>query len=197
MGQLNNDFRSMIFTETSISGAYLVAMQRLEDERGFFARAWSSREFAEHGLETDFPEINFSSCVKKGTIRGLHYQKSPHAEAKFVRCVRGALYDVMIDLRPNSPTYHQWAGYEIRSSDQQGIYVPAGCAHGILSLEDNTEMLYMVSACYNGAAEGGLRWDDPAFDVEWPDVGSLIISEKDRTWPDYRPAVETPVSIQS
>jgi dTDP-4-dehydrorhamnose 3,5-epimerase len=178
----------MTFTKTSIGGLLLVDLNRIEDERGFFARVWSAREFGEQGLATEFPEINFSSSSRRGTIRGLHYQKAPHEEAKFVRCVRGALFDVVIDLRPGSPTYLQWLGFEIRADSHQGIYVPAGCAHGVQALEDDAEMLYMVSSCYNGAAEAGIRWDDPLFNIEWPDVGQRIVSEKDRSWPDFKPA---------
>ena len=177
----------MIFTETLIHGVYLVDLERIEDPRGFFARAWSSREFGEMGLVTDFPEINFSSSARKGTIRGFHYQRAPHEEAKFVRCVRGALFDVVIDLRPDSPTLHQWVGFEIRASSHQAIYVPAGCAHGVQTLEDETDMLYMVSSCYQPGAEGGIRWDDPRFGVIWPNVGQRIVSEKDQSWPDYQP----------
>lgn len=175
----------MRFTETPISGAWLVDLDRMEDERGFFARAWSAREFADRGLATVFPDVNFSLSTRKGTIRGMHYQKSPHEEAKFVRCVRGALFDVVIDLRPGSPTFLKWAGFEIRASEYRAIYVPPGCAHGIQSLEDHTEMLYMVSACYQPAAEAGIRWNDPFFGVEWPDVGERIVSEKDQSWPDF------------
>ncbi len=177
----------MIFTETDIAGAYLVDLEPISDHRGFFARAWSRAEFAERGLTTDFPETNFSSSTAKGTIRGLHYQKAPHQEAKFVRCVRGAFFDVIIDLRPESPSYLKWAGFEIRADNRRAIYVPAGCAHGVQSLEDDTEMLYMVSSCYNGSAEGGIRWDDPLFAIAWPDVGRRIVSDKDRAWPDYKP----------
>lgn len=175
----------MIFTETKIAGTYLVEMERMRDERGFFARAWAVEEFEEMGLETVYPAVNFSSSLRKGTIRGLHYQKGPHEEAKFVRCVRGALYDVVVDLRPDSPTFQQWAGFEIRASDYQAIYVPAGCAHGIQTLEDDTEMLYMVSACHRPGAEGGIRWNDPYFGIEWPECDERIISEKDQGWPDY------------
>jgi dTDP-4-dehydrorhamnose 3,5-epimerase len=175
----------MIFTETKIAGAYLVDMEPMRDDRGFFARAWSVEEFGEMGLETEFPAVNFSVSARQGTIRGLHYQKAPHADAKFVRCVRGALFDVVLDLRPESPTFRQWAGFEIRASDYRAIYVPAGCAHGIQTLEDDTEMLYMVSACYRPGAEGGIRWDDPFFGIEWPDCEERIVSEKDQLWPDY------------
>jgi dTDP-4-dehydrorhamnose 3,5-epimerase len=181
----------MTFEETSISGAYLVDLNRMEDHRGFFARAWSAKEFAEMGLATSYPDVNFSLSTRKGTIRGLHYQKAPHEEAKFVRCVRGALFDVIVDLRPGSPTFLKWAGFEIRAEDYRAIYVPAGCAHGIQSLEDNTEMLYMVSACYQPGAEAGIRWDDPFLAIEWPDVEERIVSDKDQSWPDFDPAVLT------
>jgi dTDP-4-dehydrorhamnose 3,5-epimerase len=176
----------MIFSETSISGAWLVDLKRMEDHRGFFARAWSAAEFTEKGLPAHFPDVNLSLSLSKGTIRGMHYQKAPHEEAKFVRCVRGALYDVIIDLRPDSATFLKWAGFEIRSSSYQALFVPAGCAHGVLTLEDNTEMLYMVSACYAPAAEAGIRWDDPFFGIAWPDVGQRIVSDKDRSWPDFK-----------
>lgn len=178
----------MIFTETAIAGAYLVELERLSDARGFFARAWSSEEFGRMGLETTFATINLSSSVRKGTIRGMHFQRPPHAEAKFVRCIKGALFDVMIDLRPDSPTFHRWAGFEIRASEYQAVYVPAGCAHGVQTLEDDTEMLYMTSAPFHAEAEGGIRWDDPFFGVAWPECGERTISEKDQSWPDYDPA---------
>lgn len=178
----------MTFKETSIDGAFLVDLKRIGDERGFFARAWSSSEFAEMGLETVYPDVNLSLSTRRGTIRGLHYQKHPHAEAKFVRCVKGALFDVIVDLRPQSPTYLKWAGFEIRASDHRAIYVPAGCAHGVQSLEDDTEMLYMVSACHHPESEAGIRWDDPFFGIEWPDVGPRTVSEKDGAWPDFDPA---------
>jgi dTDP-4-dehydrorhamnose 3,5-epimerase len=118
----------------------------------------------------------------------MHYQKAPHEETKFVRCVRGALFDVIIDLRPDSPTYLKWAGFEISAASYQAVYVPAGCAHGVQTLVDDTEMLYMVSACYQPGAEGGIRWDDPLFNIQWPDVGQRIVSEKDLSWPDFQPS---------
>lgn len=185
-GRVIRESQIMTFSETSIAGTYLVDLERIGDSRGFFARAWSSAEFRNMGLVPDFPETNFSMSARKGTIRGFHYQKAPHQEAKFVRCVRGALFDVVIDLRADSPTFHQWAGFEIRASSYQGIYVPAGCAHGVQTLEDDTEMLYMVSACYQAGAEAGIRWNDPFFGVGWPDVGRRIVSEKDQSWPDYQ-----------
>jgi dTDP-4-dehydrorhamnose 3,5-epimerase len=180
----------MIFTRTPIDGVFRVDVEPAEDARGSFARAWSVREFAEMGLATDFPEINFSSSSRRGTIRGLHYQAAPHQEAKFVRCIRGALFDVVVDLRPDSPTRYRWAGFEIRASLRQSIYIPGGCAHGVKTLEDDTEMLYMVSACYQPGAEFGIRWDDPFFDISWPDPDTQILSDKDRSWPDFRPAAE-------
>lgn len=178
----------MKFIATPIPGAFLVDLEPVTDQRGFFARAWSRSEFADMGLVTDFPQINFSASVSRGTIRGLHYQKAPHAEAKFVRCVRGALYDVIIDLRPGSPTLHQWHGVELRAAEHRAIYVPEGCAHGVQTLENDTEMLYMVSSCHQPGAEGGIRWDDPLFSIAWPDVGQRIVSDKDRSWPDFQPA---------
>lgn len=165
----------------------LVDLKRIGDERGFFARAFSAREFEEHGLATTYQEMNFSTSAAKGTIRGLHYQNAPHQEAKFVRCMRGALFDVVIDLRPQSPTYLRWAGFEITAASYRGIHVPTGCAHGVQTLEDHTEMLYMASACYYGPSEVGIRWDDPLFGIEWPDVGQRIVSEKDQSWPDHQP----------
>jgi dTDP-4-dehydrorhamnose 3,5-epimerase len=179
----------MKFTETAIAGAYLIDLERAEDHRGFFARAFSAREFAEKGLVTHYPEINFSSSIRKGTIRGLHYQKWPHQEDKVVRCVRGRLFDVMIDLRPDSPSFLKWAGIEISAESHQAIYVPAGCAHGVQTLEDDTEMLYMVSATYNPAAEAGICWNEPFFGVEWPDVGQRIVTDKDQSWPAFHPSV--------
>ncbi|MBJ7284185.1 MAG: dTDP-4-dehydrorhamnose 3,5-epimerase family protein [Akkermansiaceae bacterium] len=175
----------MKFHQTTIFGAYLVDMNRVEDTRGFFARAWSSSEFGQMGLATDFPEVNFSMSIQKGTIRGFHYQKAPYQEAKFVRCVKGSLFEVVIDLRPESPTYLQWAGFEIRASNYQAIYIPAGCARGVQALEDNSEMLYMASACYQPDAEAGIRWNDPFFNVVWRDVGGPIVSGKDQLWADF------------
>lgn len=180
----------MIFTETGIDGLLLVDMEPVRDDRGFFARAWSAREFAERGLPTAFPEVNFSLSRRKGTIRGLHYQKSPHGEAKFVRCVRGSFFDVVVDLRPESPTLHEWRGFEIRAEDRRAVLVPEGCAHGIMTLEDDTEMLYMVSACYHPGSEGGIRWNDPFFGIAWPDTGGVTVSQKDNSWPDFVPSPE-------
>lgn len=175
----------MTFTETSIIGAYLVDLNPIRDGRGFFSRAWSCRAFGDRELVTHFPEINLSTSTRMGTIRGLHYQKEPNAEAKFVRCIRGSFFDVVIDLRLESSSYLQWAGFLISSTSYQGIYVPAGCAHGVQTMEDNTEMLYMVSALYTPAAEAGIRWNDPFFGIDWPDVGQRIVSEKDQAWPHF------------
>ena len=177
----------MIFNETPIPGAWLVNLKRMEDHRGFFARAWSAVEFEDMGLPTYFPDVNFSLSIRKGTIRGLHHQIAPHAEAKFVRCTRGALYDVIIDLRPESPTFLKWASFVIRADSHEAIFIPAGCAHGVKTLEEHTEMLYMVSTIYRPEAEGGIRWNDPFFAIDWPDPENAIVSEKDLTWPDFEP----------
>jgi dTDP-4-dehydrorhamnose 3,5-epimerase len=178
----------MIFTETSIDGAFLVDIRRIKDHRGFFARAWSAAEFGAVGLPTEFTDMNFSLSTRRGTIRGIHYQKPPHSEAKFVRCVSGSLYDVIIDLRPESPTYLKWAAYVIDSARYQAIFVPKGCAHGMQSLEDGTAALYMTSAAHHPASECGIRWNDPFFAIEWPYAESPVISDKDLSWPDCNPS---------
>lgn len=175
----------MTFSETSIPGAYLVDLKRMEDHRGFFARVWSEQEFAEMGLPTHFPDVNFSHSIHRATIRGIHYQKAPHQEAKFVRCTRGALFDVIIDLRPESPTFLQSAGFEISALSHQAVFVPAGCAHGVQTLEDDTAMLYMVSTRYHPEAELGIRWNDPLFAIDWPETRRAILSDKDQSWPDF------------
>lgn len=176
----------MKFTETSIPGVYLVDMHSIEDRRGFFARAWSARDFEDMGLASYFPEINISSSVRKGTIRGLHYQREPYGEAKFVRCVRGSIFDIVIDLRPNSPTLHQWVGFELSCVSHQAIYLPAGCAHGIQTLEEDTVIIYMTSTCYHSGAEAGIRWNDPFFTIQWRDLGPQTVSLKDQSWPDFQ-----------
>ena len=163
----------------------LVELERHEDERGSLARAWSRDEFAERGLETAFVQANIAHSRRRGTLRGLHYQLPPNEEVKLVRCVRGAIYDVVVDLRPDSPSYRGWHGEELTAESGRALYVPAGCAHGYLTLVDATETFYEVTAAYSPRDERGVRWDDPAFAIRWPDVDALLISEKDRGWPDY------------
>ena len=174
----------MIFTETKLKDAYIIDINKLEDQRGFFARGWCQREFEEHGLIPTVVQANISYNKKKGTIRGMHYQVSPYEETKLVRCTRGALYDVIIDLRPDSPTYKQWLGVELTAENYKTLYVPKGFAHGFITLVDNTEAYYQVSQFYTPGAEQGIRYDDPAFGIEWP-VEVQVISDKDKNWNNY------------
>ncbi len=175
----------MIFTETKLKGAFMIDIEPREDERGFFARAWCKREFEQHGLLLRVVQANMNFSKKKGTLRGLHYQSPSHAEIKLIRCTKGAIYDVIVDLRPDSDTHKQWVGVELNADYHRMLYVPEGFAHGYQTLEDNTEVFYPVSSFYRPEAERGVRWDDLAFAVRWPTVEERIISEKDRCWPDY------------
>ncbi|MCK4826502.1 dTDP-4-dehydrorhamnose 3,5-epimerase, partial [bacterium] len=154
----------MIFTETQLRGAYIIEIEKLKDNRGFFARTWCQKEFEEHGLTPRVVQANVSSNKKKGTLRGMHYQIAPYEETKLVRCTRGAIYDVIIDLRPASPTYTQWVGVELTADNYKMLYVPENFAHGFQTLEDNTEVTYQVSQFYTPGSESGIRWGDPAFD---------------------------------
>jgi dTDP-4-dehydrorhamnose 3,5-epimerase len=175
----------MIFLETKIQGAFIIEMERIEDHRGFFSRAWCQREFEEHGLVSTIVQSNVSFNKFKGTLRGMHYQMAPFEETKLVRCTRGRVYDVIVDLRPASMTYKEWCSVELTEDNYKMFYVPKGLAHGYLTLSDNAEVCYNVSQYYSSAAERGVRFDDPAFKIEWPGSGARIISEKDRSWPDY------------
>jgi dTDP-4-dehydrorhamnose 3,5-epimerase len=172
----------MIFHPTRLADATLIDIEPRGDARGFFARVFCEREFAAHGLETRFVQANQSRNVHKGTLRGMHFQKAPHGEVKLVRAVRGAIHDVIIDLRPGSPSYGQWEGFDLSAENGRILYVPAGFAHGFQTLEDHCEVTYMVSAAYAPGAEGGVRFDDPAFGVAWP-LPVSVISEKDAAWP--------------
>jgi len=174
----------MIFHETKLENAYIIDIQKYQDQRGFFARAWCQNEFEAHGLVPRVVQTNISYNHIKGTLRGMHYQTAPYAETKLVRCTRGAICDVIIDLRPDSSTYKQWLGVELTSVNYRMLYVPKGFAHGFITLEDNVEVAYQVSQFYTPEAEGGVRYDDPAFGIEWP-VEVAIISDKDKSWPDY------------
>ena len=177
----------MRFTETRVQGAYLVEPEPRGDDRGFFARIWCRDEFAAQGLSAVFVQCNDAFTAKRGTLRGLHYQSAPHEEVKLIRCVRGAVFDVLVDLRPASPTYAQWVGVTLSAENRTMVYVPEGCAHGYLALEDGSEVIYPVTKAYQPAAERGVRWNDPRFGIEWPEIGPLLISPKDEGWPDYRP----------
>jgi dTDP-4-dehydrorhamnose 3,5-epimerase len=176
----------MIVTETNIKGAFVLGPERFDDERGFFARAWSEQELREHGVAERFVEGNVSFNVRRGTLRGLHYQAAPHGQAKLVRCTRGRVFDVGVDLRPDSPTYLRWVGVELSADNRLMLYLPAEFAHGYLTLEDESEVYYLVSGTYAPGSARGARWDDPAFQIEWPDAGALILNERDRTYPDFR-----------
>ncbi len=174
----------MIFKETKLQGSYIIEVQKIGDARGFFGRSWCKREFEAQGLPAVMMQSNVALSFKKGTLRGLHYQEKPFAEAKLIRCTRGAAYDVIVDLRPDSPTYRQWTGAELTHDNCHMIYAPEGFAHGYLTLEDNTEMSYSASQFYEPRAECGIRYDDPAFGIKWP-ADILVVSDKDKGWPDY------------
>jgi dTDP-4-dehydrorhamnose 3,5-epimerase len=175
----------VIFTETEIPGAFVVDFERREDERGFFARTFDVAEFEAHGLATRIVQSNVAFNAAAGTLRGMHFQRRPHEEAKLVRCTRGAIYDVVVDLRPESPTFKRWAAAELNEENGHALYVPEGCAHGYQTLADATETIYFHSAAYAPGSEGGVRWDDPAFGIEWPHADRRIISPKDAAWPDF------------
>lgn len=174
----------MIFTETELKGAYIIEIEKLKDHRGFFARSWCQNEFKNHGLTTRLVQANVSYNKKTGTLRGMHYQMSPYEETKLVRCTRGAIYDLIIDLRPASPTYTQWIGVELTAENYKMLYVPENFAHGFQTLEDDTEVTYQVSQFYTPGAESGIRWDDPTFSIDWP-IEVRVISDKDKSWPNY------------
>jgi dTDP-4-dehydrorhamnose 3,5-epimerase len=172
----------MKFTETVLKDAFIVEPVRLEDERGFFARTFCQNEFREHGLSTTIAQCNVSFNHRRGTLRGMHYQVVPKAEDKFVICIGGAIFDVMIDLREGSPTWGRWVGVELSGENRRMLYVPKGFAHGYQTLTDNASVLYQVSEFYSPEHERGLRWDDPAFGIQWP-IDAPILSEKDASHP--------------
>ena len=174
----------MIFTEAELKDAYVIEIEKLKDHRGFFARSWCQKEFETHNLVSRVKQANVSYNKKKGTLRGMHYQLSPYEETKLIRCTRGAIYDVIIDLRPASSTYTQWIGIELTSENYKMLYVPENFAHGFQTLVDDTEVTYQVSQFYTPGSERGIRWDDPAFGIDWP-LAVQVISDKDKNWPDY------------
>jgi dTDP-4-dehydrorhamnose 3,5-epimerase len=174
----------MIFTPTRLEDAYLIDVERHADERGFLARTFCEREFAENGLPMRIVQSSTIHSPRRNTLRGLHYQEAPHQEIKLVRCTRGSIFLVMVDLRPDSPTRNDWLGVELSVSSQRLAYVPEGFAQGYQTLEDDTEVLYQMSHHYVPEAARGVRWDDPAFGIEWPAADERIISERDRAWPN-------------
>ena len=174
----------MIFTETELKGAYIIEIKKLEDERGFFGRSFCRREMEERGLKAVIVQANTSYSYKKGSLRGMHFQVAPHEETKLVRCVRGTIYDVIIDLRPGSSTFKNWIGVELSADNYKMLYVPEGFAHGFLTTTDNVEVFYTVTAYYAPGAEKGIRWNDESFKIEWP-FKPIVISDKDRGHPDF------------
>jgi dTDP-4-dehydrorhamnose 3,5-epimerase len=170
------------FTEASVVGAKVIDPSPIEDDRGRFMRAWCAREFAGNGIEFTPVQANMGFSRKKGTVRGMHFQSVPALEAKLVRCTRGSIFDVVLDLRPQSDTYRKWHGVELSASNGRMLFVPEGCAHGYQTLEEGTEMYYMASEYYTPAAVGGVRFDDPAFLIEWP-LPAAAVSDQDRNWP--------------
>jgi len=174
----------VIFSEGPVAGAFAIELERRRDARGWFARSWCEREFAEHGLVARVAQVNTQWSPAVGTLRGLHWQDPPHAEVKLVRCTRGAAYDVVADLRPGSPTFRRWMARELTPDEGVMLYAPEGCAHGYLTLKEDTEVIYFTSACYAPDAVRGVRFDDPAFAIAWP-APVRVVSDQDRTWPDF------------
>jgi dTDP-4-dehydrorhamnose 3,5-epimerase len=173
----------MRFEAAKVTGAFLIEPEPITDERGFFARIWCRDEFAAHGLNPTLAQANVSFNHRKGTLRGMHYQAAPHQEAKLVRCTRGAIWDIVLDLRPDSPTYRAWTGAELSDANRAMLYVPEGCAHGFLTLTDAAEVAYQMSVPYAPEAARGVRYDDPAFDIEWPGE-VVVINQRDASYPD-------------
>jgi len=174
------------FRETKLKGAFVIEPQRFEDVRGFLARSFSLKEFESHGLDPHMAECNISFSKKQYTIRGMHFQKGEHAQAKLVRCTKGRVFDVIIDLRPDSPTFKQWIGETLTEENRLMLYVPKGFAHGFQTLEDNGEVFYQISNVYNPDHEGGVRWNDPAFGIDWPATDGITINARDQNFPDFQ-----------
>lgn len=175
----------MRFTELALQGAFIVAPERREDSRGYFARTFCRDEFAAHGLTTDFVQCNTSFNARRGTLRGMHFQRAPHEEIKLVRCTKGAVLDVLLDLRPDAPTFCRWQAVELNEENGIAIYIPAGFAHGFQTLIDNSEVFYQMAERYHPEAAAGARWNDPAFAIDWPIVPPTI-SERDAAYADFR-----------
>lgn len=174
----------MTFHKTKLPGVFEIHLELKPDERGFFARCWCQEEFESHGLNPKVVQCNLSFNARKGTLRGVHYQEAPHQESKLVRCTAGSIYDVVVDLRPQSPTFRDWIAVILTAANRRMVYVPEGCGHGFLTLEDDTEVFYQMSEFYKPESARGVRWDDPAFQIVWP--GEVqVISERDRTYPNF------------
>ena len=175
---------TIIFTETHLNGAFVIEAEKRADQRGFFARTYCEREFDSHGLNSRFVQCNTSFSNLKGTLRGMHFQIPPHEEAKLIRCIRGAIYDAIVDLRPDSGTFKQYFAAELSAENGKMLYVPPGFAHGFQTLEDNTEVFYQMSEFYSPEHSRGVRWNDPAFGIEWP-VDQRIILDRDQSYADF------------
>ncbi|MGO9487899.1 MAG: dTDP-4-dehydrorhamnose 3,5-epimerase [Solirubrobacteraceae bacterium] len=177
----------MRFVETPLPGVWVIEPERIEDDRGWFARTFDAEDFRARGLNPDAVQCNASFNPRRGTLRGMHHQADPHGESKLVRCVRGAIFDVAVDLRADSPTYLRWHGVELSARNGLSFYIPAGLAHGFQTLEDDSEVLYLMGNAYVPEAARGVRWDDPAFSIDWPEppTGGRIISERDAGYPDH------------
>jgi dTDP-4-dehydrorhamnose 3,5-epimerase len=173
----------MTFAETELKGAFVLEREPAHDERGFFARMWCQKEFAARGLNSSFVQASVSFNRARGTLRGLHYQAAPYAEAKLVHCIRGAIYDVIVDLRPDSISYRYWVAVELSADNGRMLYIPEGVAHGFQTLRDDTEVCYYITEFHTPGTERGVRWNDPLLNVQWPEVEHRIMSEKDRAWP--------------
>ena len=173
----------MKFTPAGLAGAYVIDLDRLEDERGYFARTFCRDEFAAHGLHSVFPQCNTSFNARKGTLRGMHYQEKPHEEAKIIRCTRGAIHDVIVDIRRDSRTYRKWIAVELTADNARMLYIPEGFAHGFQTLADGSEVFYQMSEMFHPESARGLRWNDPALAIRWP-LASPIVSERDAAYPD-------------
>jgi dTDP-4-dehydrorhamnose 3,5-epimerase len=174
----------MTLHETKIAGVFEIRLEPKLDERGFFARSWCQKEFESHGLNPKLVQCNISFSTRKGTLRGMHYQVAPYPEVKVVRCTRGSIYDVVVDLRPQSRTFKGWISAVLTAANRNAIYVPEGCAHGFLTLEDQSEVFYQMSEIHNLESARGVRWNDPVFQIAWP-VRIEVISERDRTYPNF------------
>jgi dTDP-4-dehydrorhamnose 3,5-epimerase len=172
----------MIFTESPILGAYVVELEQLTDERGFFARTYCAEQFAARGLGPELRQCSVSYNARKGTLRGLHYQGAPHEEHKLVRCTAGAIYDVIVDIRASSPTYRHWFGAELTADNRRSLFIPAGIAHGFVTLTDHAEVYYMISVAHAPESSRGFRWNDPAFAIAWP-LAPTVISARDANYP--------------
>jgi dTDP-4-dehydrorhamnose 3,5-epimerase len=174
----------MIFRETRVQGVWVIEPERYEDERGFFARTWDTAEFAVHGLNGRLVQCSISYNGRRGTLRGMHYQATPHEEAKLVRCTSGSIFDVAVDLRTGSATFRRWVGTELSAENRLAMYVPEGCAHGFLTLTEESEVAYQISEFHAPDAARGVRWNDPAFGIDWPE-DVLVVNERDRSYPDF------------